>query len=159
MPYNDDKMTYDKTKHRYVLTTGAAGDFINLAEIYKDGIEIQRALNMTSLLVYRYIYTNTNVTNKDYIEHKLACDDSIRDTIFNAMLAQILADAQTGANDVINQVGINFNNGQVIEDRHIANRSLCRGARDAIESCMFNLLYLGDYGVRLPTDKYARWDY
>lgn len=161
MPRNDENMIYNKDFHRYVLTMKGASLVADISKIYASTQECERTLFNISRRIYNYIYSHTNTLNRNYIEYKLACDEEFRSVVFEAMLSQLEADVSSGALDVVNQVGINFQAGQVIDESEIAKRSICVEAKKILQNGngQFNLLFMGDYGVRLPKERYQRWDY
>lgn len=161
MPLNDKFMCYDKYFHRYKLTMQGASSVADISKIYASTEDAERVLNTISRRIYTYIYTIANSANRDYIEYRLAFDDSLRRVILEAMLAQLEADIASGQLDIVNQGGINFQYGHVIDEREIAKRSICVEAKKILANSngRFNILFMGDYGIRLPDDRYIRWDY
>jgi hypothetical protein len=91
----------------------------------------------------------------------LATDESLRNVIYDAMLSQLIADVESGVDSVKNQAGINIETGQVI-DRTLHFRNIIAPEVELIlltGNGKFNLLYAGDYGVRLPETRYEERSY
>lgn len=160
-PYDDNKLIYDKENHRYILNYQGVGDHVDAGQAYGT-IEKQRAImNQISRTVYNFIYNTTNKKNKDYVEFKLATESNLRNVIYEAMLSQLLADVESGANSVKTQTGVNIENGSVM-DRTALMRNMISLETEMILTTgdgVNNLFYTADRGFRMGDDKYERWQY
>lgn len=119
MPQNDNRMTYDKSHHRYVLTTEDVLTTLNIdlaAELRQNGLaadeanEAARLLDRVSRLVYSYIYRHAD--RPRLMERRLALDTALRPIICEAMEEQLLYILANG--DLTNVSGINTETGAVV---------------------------------------------
>lgn len=159
-PFNDDYMVYNTLLHRYVLTenviTQLGGD-----DVYAlDQAKRNRILLDISNSVYNFIYSRTNSHNRDFIELILATSLEARELIKQALISQLNADIESGINDIKKIAPINPQTYQTIKREELANNMVCVECENIIQSfSLINLLYAGDYGQRLPLNKYILWSY
>jgi hypothetical protein len=161
MPFNDAKLIYDFDSHRYILNHESNGEHVNVAKAYGSIENIKSQLRSISRTIYNYIYSHSHSGNRYYLEMVLATDESLRNVIYDAMLSQLIADVESGVDSVKNQAGINIETGQVI-DRTLHFRNIIAPEVELIlltGNGKFNLLYAGDYGVRLPETRYEERSY
>lgn len=161
MPQNDAKMLYDFDTHRYVLNHEGNGEHLNIAKAYGSIENIRANLRSISRTMYNYIYSHNHTANRDYVEYLLATDTSLRNVLYEAMLAQLIADVESGVDSVKNQAGINLETGGVIRrNDRIANmisieaEMILRNANGKT-----NLLFMGDRGFRLNEARYETFSY
>lgn len=116
MPQNDYAMTYDKSRHRYILTTEDVLVNLNInlhAELRTNGLaadeanEADKLLDRVSRIVYQHIYSHASRPRK--MERRLALDPGLRDIIREAMEEQLLYILANG--DYTNLSGINTETG------------------------------------------------
>lgn len=136
MPYNDNRMTYNYLKHRYVLTeehvletmnidlrdvlnTSASADVSNAVAAFLDRVSRQ---------IYAFIYRVSAYRYKT--ERSLAHDAQARDTIQEAMEEQLLYLFQNG--DLSAQSGINLQTGVVIDKSHLRSSEIAPLAYDVL---------------------------
>lgn len=115
-PFNDYAMTYDKSRHRYILTTEDVLVNLNInlhAELRTNGLaadeanEADKLLDRVSRIVYQHIYSHASRPRK--MERRLALDPGLRDIIREAMEEQLLYILANG--DYTNLSGINTETG------------------------------------------------
>lgn len=160
-PYDDERLEYDKKAHRYILTMDACNEYVDLLSVYSDEDTAQRVLRDVARTIYTWIYSRGNRNNKPYIEYVLSHNEECRELIFDAMLSQLIADTKSGIQDVKDQVGINFETGNVLNRRDQKERVISIEAEQIIINGVpdLNLVFTGDYNVRLPDNRYESWDY
>lgn len=116
MPQNDYAMTYDKSRHRYILTTEDVLVNLNInlhAELRTNGLaadeanEADKLLDRVSRIVYQHIYIHASSPRK--MERRLALDPGLRDIIREAMEEQLLYILANG--DYTTLSGINTETG------------------------------------------------
>lgn len=158
---NDEYMVYDTKMHKYVLTLEAGALLPNFNSAFPNEDEGEEILKEITENVYGWIYGRIPFSNKNYIEYKLAVDDNFRGIIYDALMAQLKAHLRSGINDLNKQLGVNIENGMIIEDSVLLERSICPETKRILENSDgdFNILYAAEYGVDLPLDKYSRWSY
>lgn len=159
-PYDDEYLVYNKLLHRYILTervlTELGGD-----DIYAfDTAKRQRVLKDISNSVYNFIYLRGNSKNRDYIEYILATSKEARELIKQALISQLNADLDSGINDIKKVSPINPQTYQTINRDELARNMVCVECEAILQSfTLINLLYAGDYGMRLPLNRYELWGY
>lgn len=154
-------MKYDKTNHRWSLEVEDCATVGDVKGIYGGEEKANIKLAKQSATVYRYIYNRIPGGNHDIIELTLAKDTRFLQPFKEALLAQLQYDISSGGDSVDKQVGLDFKSGMSI------SRSLMRERQVAIETIEIleqpigdmNLLYAGDYGIRLSDTRYADYDY
>lgn len=150
-PYDDEKLIYVKTFHRYKLNyeSGLLSQYVqNLYDVYGENVAFE--IDSQSSNVYMYLYSQTNQGNKDYFEYLLACDENLRDIIFSMLLEQLRYDIQSGGNSVAYEHFIDSN---AQYDRMVCNN---------VKLIITNSLHMStgyNHGITLPFDKYERWSY
>ena len=150
-PYDDLEMIWSNDKQRYILTIDADK---RIKSVYTQDLDIiNEKLDETSLLVYTFYRTKTHTANKDFFDYLIATTEEYRKIIKSAMLEQLRADMESGYNDLNKQIPLNLQTFQS-KDRDFFNRNLvCPMCENILSSARpFNLLYLGDYGCRAPSD-------
>lgn len=135
--YNDEYLTYDRLLKEYVLTLSYAKSIIGNA--YTDDGVMQRRLIKNSNVVYNYIYNNGNSKNKETTMKILNATKEGRELISKALVAQIMADAENGYNDLGNQNPIDFTNGNVIDREEIRKNKVCIDCEDILQNSASDL--------------------
>lgn len=109
-PYNCELMVYDVRNHRYELTVHGVEQLSGIDLIFEKGneYEAKKTLKKASDIIYRFIYKHKFPNQIPYIEYLLAKDDTLRDTIMNALVGQIEYDNESGALALENQHGIDM---------------------------------------------------
>lgn len=114
-PYNDEYMTYDFRKHRYVLTEKAVfdelGENLDVVLVNSDPVSRNAFLNKVSRIVYGYIKGNSS--SWEYIEYIMAKDGRLRDTIKSMLISQV--EYMLGDGAVSNYSGVNLAKGQFLD--------------------------------------------
>ena len=161
MPTNDTKMIYDYDNHRYVLNHESNGEHLNYAKAYGSIENIRATLRSISRTIYNYIYAHNHTLNRDYVEYLLATDTELRNVIYEVMLAQLIADVESGVDSVKSQAGINFESGGVIDRNARIENTISIDAEMILRNSngKINLLYMGDRGFRMDNARYATYNY
>lgn len=155
-------MKYDTTTHRWSLeltdTTTLFGD---ISKRYGGVEKAERELLKQSRTVYFWIYDQIPTTNKDFVEYSLAKDTALTGVLKEALLSQLEYDLETGGNSVAKQIGIDFSNGGSMSRGRIAKSQVGIETEQILRnaSSSFNLLYAGDFGIRLEDDRYTARGY
>ena len=155
-------MKYDTTTHRWSLeltdTTTLFGD---ISKRYGGVEKAERELLKQSRTVYFWIYDQIPTTNKDFVEYSLAKDTALVGVLKEALLSQLEYDLETGGNSVAKQIGIDFSNGGSMSRGRIAKSQVGIETEQILRnaSSSFNLLYAGDFGIRLEDDRYTARGY
>lgn len=154
-------MTYDKTTHRWHLDLADTAELGNIDEEYGSIEQAERELKAQSRTVYLWIYNRIPVGNKDIVELTLAKDERYQAMIKEALLAQLEYDLKSGGNDVVKQTGVNFQQGGIIPRSIQKERQVGIEVEQIIQNAGsdINILYAGDYGVRLDDTRYTEYDY
>lgn len=150
-PFDDEKLVYDKTFHRYRLNHEGEilSNYIpNFNFAY--GENALTELDSQSNNVYNYLYSQTHQANVEYFEYLLACDEKLRDLIFKMLIEQLRYDIQSGGNGIAYE---HFIGGEARYERMV-----CNNVKLIIES-QLHMNTGSDLGIRLPVDKYERWSY
>lgn len=160
LPKNDNYMVYNKLTHRYILTSNVITE-LGGDEVYDfDQKKRDRVLKDVSNSVYNFIYSRTHSNNRNYIEYILATNEEARELIKQAMISQLSADIESGVNDIKKIAPVNPQTYQTINRDEIARNMVCVECENIIASFgLINLLYAGDYGYRLPSNRYEIWGY
>ncbi|MDE7209678.1 MAG: hypothetical protein K2O31_07330 [Clostridia bacterium] len=114
MPINDEYMTYDFRKHRYVLTEKAVLEEvgINLNDITGGNVTDKNLfLKRVSSDVYSYLLEGSR--SPDYIEYILAVDTDLRATVQDMLVAQAEYTLLNGAISMF--AGINLAKGTAVD--------------------------------------------
>jgi hypothetical protein len=154
-------MIYDKTTHRWSLELSDTEEVGNIVADYGTVEAANRALKAQSKTVYLWIYNRIPRQNKDVIELTLAKDDRYLPIIKEALIAQLEYDLASGGNDVTKQTGINFTGGGTMPRSLQKERQVGIEVEQILENAgsEINILYGGDFGVRLDDDRYTKYDY
>lgn len=154
-------MTYDKTSHRWILQISDTEDIGNVVSEYGSVEAAERALRSQSKTVYLWIYNRIPRQNKDIIELTLAKDERYLPIIKEALIAQLEYDLASGGNNVNKQTGVNFAGGGTMPRSLQKERQVGIEVEQILENAgsELNLLYGGDFGVRLDDDRYTKYDY
>lgn len=154
-------MTYDKTTHRWYLTVEETKELGDIATEYGSNEIAERELKSQARAVYLWIYNRVPFGNKDVLELTLAKDEKYKPMLKEALLAQLEYDLKSGGNEVTKQTGINFQSGSVIPRSLQKERQVSIETQQIIEnaSSTVNILYAGDFGVRLDENRYNQYDY
>jgi hypothetical protein len=154
-------MIYDKNTHRWYLEISDTEDLGNIVAEYGSVEAANAALKSQSKTVHLWIYNRIPRQNKDIVELTLAKDERFLPIIKEALLSQLEYDLATGGNSVNKQTGVNFNGGGVIPRSVQKERQVAIEVEQIIENAgsEMNLLYGGDFGVRLDDDRYTKYDY
>jgi hypothetical protein len=136
-------LEYNYLKHRYVLTLEGASIICDITRIINNRIELSLILNSISNNVYTFIYEHSHPSNQEYIEYKLANDISLKTIVLDAMLSYL---------------------DTIVKSRQLSNVSNVKLSSETIEilkasNGKFDLLSDEPYGIKLPSDKYERWNY
>lgn len=141
-PYNDEDMTYDLKRHRYILTINYAKSLIQNA--YKDDYALENRLKEISSTVYNYIYNRGNSYNKKYTRLFLNATENGRELIKEALEMQLNADADNGYNDIGKQNPIDFNTGNTIAREKIIENIVTPECANLIDNSASDL---GGYSI------------
>ena len=145
--------------HKYILTLAGAllPNFNSAFPNEDEGEEILKEITKMYMVGFMVAF---HFLIKNYIEYKLAVDDNFRGIIYDALMAQLKAHL-SGINDLNKQLGVNIENGMIIDDSILLERSICPETKRILENSDgdFNILYAAEYGVDLPSDRYSRWSY
>lgn len=150
-PFDDDKLIYDKTFHRYKINyeSEIVSHYVpNFFEVYGENAEVE--IDSQSNNVYTYLYAQTNSANKEYFEYLLACDENLRDLVFKMLIEQLRYDIQSGGNSVAYE---HFLDKDARYDRMVCNN---------VKLIITNELHMSTgafVGIHLPEDRYERWNY
>lgn len=136
MPYTDNQMKYDASKHRYILKVDHVlesmnidlRDVLNTSASADVANEAERVLDRVSREVYAFIYRVAAYRNKT--ERALAVDPNARPFLLTAMEEQLLYMLQNG--DLAVQSGVNVQNGMAIDKTRLRAAEIAPMAYDAI---------------------------
>lgn len=154
-------MTYDKTVHRWHLDISDTEEVGNIVAEYGTSDNAIRQLKSQSKTVYLWIYNRIPQSNKDIIELTLAKDSRYLPIIKEALIAQLEYDLASGGNDITKQSGIDFKGGGTLPRSLMKERQVGIEVQQILENAGsdVNVLYAGDFGVRLGDDRYIAYDY
>jgi len=154
-------MIYDKVYHRWNLELDDTKELGNIVESYGTLAKAERELKAQARTVYLWIYHRIPFGNRDLIEYMLATDSRFQPIIKEALVSQLEYDLKSGGNDVNKQVAIDFKSKGAIPRSIQVQNQVSIETQQILEngSSDFNLLYGGDYGVRLGEDRYEKYDY
>lgn len=137
MQYSDNYLSYDKLRHRYVLTERYVEEIMNvsLSEILDTSNSVLDVSNIAGILlsrismqVYNFIYNCTVLKNK--CEKRLALDETLRQTLTDAMAEQLIYIINSG--DVSAYSGVNVSSGAVINQKDKRLSEIAPIAKDII---------------------------
>lgn len=136
MPYNDNNMIYNRSKHRYILTEEHVLESLNvdLRTVLNtsDSADIANApeklLDRVSKIVYEYIYSIVAFRYKT--ERDLAFDANYREALSDAMGEQLVYMLNNG--DLFGMSGINAETGTVVDVRTIRGAQIAPLAKDIL---------------------------
>lgn len=154
-------MIYDKITHRWNLEISDTTDFGNIVENYGSIAKAERELKAQSRTVYLWIFNRIPFGNRDLIEYMLATDTRFNLPLKEALLAQLEYDLKSGGNDVNKQVAIDFKSKGAIPRSMQVQNQVSIETQQILENASsdFNLLWAGDYSVRLGDDRYEKYNY
>lgn len=157
----EDYLVYDKGVHRFSLDAKEIVKLIPDVTCFGDEKTIQNVLDEHSQLLYEWIKSQTPRENHDVIIFILAKEESLRQTIYDALTEMLRADIYSNFSQARHELGINFKNGQIINSEIIRDKVIPEEVKKIIENAPINLLYAGCFlkYQELPHDKYERWDY
>ena len=111
--YDDDKLVYNASTDHYELSMEYVRN--QFGENFQDDAVMQKRITKNSRRVYNYIYTRGHHSNKCVVAFLLKRTSEGRKFLFDALSAQMEADAENGFNDLTLNPSINVINGQRIE--------------------------------------------
>ena len=155
-------MLYDTTTHRWHLEIDDATELYgDISKRYGSLEKAERELKKQARTVYLWIYDKIPMENKNFVEYTLAKDTAIKEVLKEALLSQLEYDLETGGNAVGKQIGVDFSNGGSMSRGRIAKSQVSIEVQQILEnaSSSFNLLYAGDFGVRLEDTRYTDYGY
>lgn len=130
-PYDDDKMRFDNSAKRYVLTLEYAK--AEFPDTFRDDGVLSKRLNKNSRKVYDFIYYRGASCNRSVVEFLINRTEQGREFILQVLAAQMEADAESGYNDLSSTPAINVSNGQVIDRNLLAQNQICVDAEQIID--------------------------
>lgn len=148
MPTDTSAMIYNYDKHLYVLDLDYLNTTLGLDFTSKEGSETKAKdkLYQISRTIYNYIYKHTHY--RDFMEYRLAFDETLFDTIQQALEEQARYEYEMDAQYLAYQSGINVLNGVRIPLSDL--RGDARISPDAIDLLRSKkLLYTGQF-FRMP---------
>lgn len=153
-PYNDTLLEWNEETQKYRLTLAAIKNLVGNA--YKDDQVATKRSILTSLNIYTYIYNLGATPNKVYTEFIINYTKQGRSFIYECLMAQILADSESGYNDISNSNGIDFTNGSIISREEIRKNKVCVNAEDLILNSAsrlegYNVAYMGYLNIYTKT--------
>lgn len=139
---SNEQLEWNALTRQYRLTLNAIREIVGNA--YKnDEVARQRSI-LNSANVYSYIYNRGCTANKKYTEFIINRTKQGKELIFQALMYQILADAQNGYNDIPNQNPIDFSNGSTIDREQIRKNKVAVNVEDLLDNSQ---AYLNGYNV------------
>ena len=111
--YDDDKLVYNSSTDHYELSMEYVRN--QFGENFQDDAVMQKRITKNSRRVYNYIYTRGHHSNKYVVAFLLKRTSEGRKFLFDALSAQMEADAENGFNDLTLNPSINVINGQRVE--------------------------------------------
>lgn len=130
-PYDDDKMRFDGSANRYVLTLEYAKK--EFEETFRDDGVLSKRLNKNSRKVYDFIHYRGATANRPVVDFLLNRTEQGREFILQVLTAQMEADTESGYNDLSSTPAINASNGQYIDRNLLAQNQLCVDAEQIID--------------------------
>ena len=148
MPTNTEQMKYDYTKHIYMLEVEYLKNSLGLDFVVKEGslTKAKDKMFQISRTIYNYIYKHTHY--RDYMEYRLALDDTLREVIQSVLEEQARYEYEMNAEYLSKQSGINLVNGIQIPLERM--RGVARISPDAADLLLSKkLLFTGQF-FRVP---------
>lgn len=142
-PHSDERLVWDSLTKKYKLNKGYILNLLG-GNPYQDDGKLERRNLQNSRLIYSYILTRGNSMNQKYNEFILNSTQEGRDLLCDVLTSQIIADTETGYNDLIKQVPINFTNFTSVSRRTIIENSICVEAQMILENSQARL---GGYNI------------
>lgn len=161
LPFNDEAMTYDLTKHMYVLNedyvVNSMGiDLLRLLKADEDPKRssiVKRYLDRISMLVYNFIYSHCRNDIKDYVEFMLAKRENWREYIQQALEEQLIYVTRNG--DLTTYNGIDLYKGTKLQIKR--EDTISPNTKDILSNG--DILYTGYYIVPINFSDIKRSDY
>lgn len=149
-PYSDDRLEYNELTKKYQLTRNYCLNLLG-GNPYQDDATLDKRILLNTRVVYSYILTMGNSNNKKYNLALLNYTKNGRNILKEVLSAQFLADAETGYNDLIKQLPINFNDYKKIDRNEMFKNMLCVEAQAILENSKndlygYNLISQISYG-------------
>lgn len=121
-PFADNKLKYDYSQHRYVLSQSFIA---SRYPTFKQGIDsnkMKELIEEVSDNVYLYIYSHkTGIENYDKMEYELAKNQYYREWLAEALIRQFEYAVTTSGDTVHKQHGIDINNDKTIDIASLRN--------------------------------------
>ena len=163
-PKDDDVMTYDYTRHRYVLTAkGVLSELgenlevvLNASGDANPSTLADRLLRKISQTVYMYLYQDS--LNPDWLEYILAKYPLLREWICEMLQAQLLYALTNGF--ISDYSGVNIAKGHTVDPNWLRGRARIAPevediANRFIPGLGYSLKYCGLLPI-VPRDRYHR---
>ncbi len=152
LPYNDDDMKYDISRQQYILTKDCLLNNLFLDESIERDLQTSTKVNQFLIEVsddiYRFIYTQTLLSQIPIKRYLLAKREDFRNVIKRAMLAQARYGLRSGGMAIKDQHGMDFERIKFFELQDL--RGQVRLAPQAVEFLSeAGLLYSGRIHVRI----------
>lgn len=149
-PYTDEQLYYNEITGKYQLTRNYCLNLIG-GNPYQDDATLDKRILLNTRVVYSYILTMGNSNNKRYNRCLLEYTKGGRKILKEVLSAQFLADAETGYNDLIKQLPINFDTYKVLERNAMLKNLLSVEAQNILENSKndlygYNLISQISYG-------------
>lgn len=153
-----DRMIYDKGTHRFSLYAEEIQKYIPELNHYNGELDLQEELDKQSEVLYNWIYSMIPSSNIDYVEYVLAKDERCLSHIYEALHEILLSDLYSNSMASRFNLGVNPK-GSIIDKEVIRDSIITEEAKKRIENIPGNLLTSRSFNIRLPEDRYERWDY
>ncbi len=144
MPTDTSAMKYDYDKHLYILDVETLNTNIGVDLLEVSG-SMTKARDMSyqiSRTIYNHIYKHTHY--RDFMEYRLALDETLRETIQMALEEQARYEVEMNAQFLAYQSGVNLVNGVTVPLQRL--RGEARISPDAIDLLRSKkLLYSGQF--------------
>lgn len=149
-PYTDEQLYWNEITGKYQLTRDYCLNLIG-GNPYQDDATLDKRILLNTRVIYSYILTMGNSANKKYNRFLLEYTKGGRKVLKEVMSAQFLADAETGYNDIVKQLAINFDNLKVMDRNAILKNLLSVESESILENSKedlygYNLLSQIAYG-------------
>lgn len=157
MPIIDENLTYDYTRHRYILTRDAIYKYlgINFASLPSDGDDNPSAMafrfaSKVSDVVYRYLTTES--LNPDWLVWELAVIPQLRPTIFEMLIKQ--AEYMATSGNLEDYSGVDIFRGKAVGLNNILEVIVAPAVKDyanRLQPCLGrSLKFIGNFGGIAP---------
>lgn len=156
-PHNDNVMTYDYLRHRYVLTNDALYTYLglNFNNVPEDmdanpSSKADRFAQKVSDQVYRFILRDS--MNSAWLTFEMAILPELRQVIQDMLLAQAEYDVVSGFSDTFS--GLDAFRGKAIDRRDLREAVIAPAVEDyayMVQPCIGRCLkYAGQFGYIAP---------